>query len=171
MIFEENINYKKEQTREIIRYLIFGVLATFVYFITRLTIFGIFGSATLSVVIAQVVSILFAFTTNKFWVFKNKNKNKKKSIIQQFFYFLTGRLLVFVIDVLLTYFAVDKYHDFFVQLFHLGTLNYNSFLFGNSLTENIIGTPMLLENFIFTIIGLITGIVINYLISKFIIFK
>ncbi|MDR0691137.1 MAG: GtrA family protein [Streptococcaceae bacterium] len=159
----------KEKAHELIMYLIFGVLATIFYFIIRLSIFSINENAVFSETVAQVVAIIFAFIANKLWVFKNQDKNK--SVFLQFIHFLVGRLFVLAICLALAFLAIDKYHDFFIHLLHLNKIDYANFLFSNTLTKNIIGTSLLLENFIFAMLGQIIAIVTNYIISKFIVFK
>ncbi|MDR1522266.1 MAG: GtrA family protein [Streptococcaceae bacterium] len=159
----------KEKTDELLMYFFFGFLATIVYFIVRLFIFSINENASFSETIAQIVSIIFAFITNKFWVFKNQNK--EKGLWLQFFCFVVGRLFVLAICLVLAFFAIDKYHNFFIRLFYLNKIDYTNFLFSNPLTKNVIGTSLLLENFIFAILGQTVAIATNYIISKFIVFK
>jgi putative flippase GtrA len=166
---KQQILTQKDKANEFIMYLIFGVLTTIVYFFIRFTVFALYDSASLSATIANIVAVIFAFITNKFWVFKEQNK--RKSILLQFFHFTIGRLAVFTIDVAIAYFAIDKFHDFFIHLFHLNTINYTQFLLNNRLTQKTIGNPLAFENFIFTIIGQIIAIITNYFISKFIVFK
>ncbi|MDR0614472.1 MAG: GtrA family protein [Lactobacillales bacterium] len=166
---EYTLTSHREKAQELIRYLVFGILATIVYFIIRLSIFSINENAVFSETIAQVIAIIFAFITNKIWVFKNQDKDK--SVFLQFFHFIIGRLFVLVICLVLAFLAVDKYHDFFIYLFRLKKIDYANFLFSSALTKNVIGTPLLLENFIFAMLGQIIAIVTNYIISKFIVFK
>ncbi|MDR3156499.1 MAG: GtrA family protein [Lactobacillales bacterium] len=166
---KQQILTQKNKANEFIMYLIFGFLTTIVYFFIRLTVFALYDTASLSATIANIVAVIFAFITNKFWVFKNQNKGK--STLLQFFHFTIGRLVVFTIDVAIAYFAIDKFHEFFIHLFHLNNIDYTQFLLNNGLTQKTIGNPIALENFIFTIIGQIIAIITNYFISKFIVFK
>ena len=58
--------------REIIAYLVFGVLTTLVNYVFYLPCYNMFGfSAALSNVIAWVAAVAFAFLTNKPFVFKS----------------------------------------------------------------------------------------------------
>ncbi|MCM1371112.1 MAG: GtrA family protein [Clostridium sp.] len=97
--------YKKYQ--EIINYLIIGVLTTLVsigaYFIFAKVI-GI--NYIVSNVISWTISVAFAYITNKVFVFKNEEKDKKKVLIQ-IYQFVKYRLLSLVIDVLLLYLFVE----------------------------------------------------------------
>ena len=63
------LNVNKSKHREIMRYLIIGVLTTVVYFLVRFSVFSLVQSGLLSVVVAQIAAILFAFATNKWFVF------------------------------------------------------------------------------------------------------
>lgn len=166
---KQQILTHKNKARELIMYVTFGILTTIVYFFVRFTVFALCSIASLSAIIANIIAVIFAFITNKFLVFKNQNK--RKSISLQFFHFTIGRLVVLAIDVAIAYFAIDKFHDFFIHLFNLNAINYTQFLLNNRLTQKTIGNPLALENFIFTIIGQIIAIIANYFISKFIVFK
>ena len=74
--------YKKYE--EIINYLIVGVLTTLVSIGT----YGLFAKIIginylISNIISWVVSVAFAYITNKIFVFKNKEKEKKQVFIQK----------------------------------------------------------------------------------------
>lgn len=61
-----------QKYREIITYMIFGGLTTVVNYAVYLLIFHLFcGSATVSNAVAWAVSVLFAFFTNKPFVFQS----------------------------------------------------------------------------------------------------
>lgn len=97
--------YKKYE--EIINYLIFGVLTTLVsigtYFIfARLLNFHYLVSNVLSF----IISVLFAFVTNKLYVFKSKDKTKNK-VLKEFIAFISSRLLSFGTDTLIMYILVS----------------------------------------------------------------
>lgn len=161
---------KKMINQETLLYLFYGVLTTFVYFIIRFTVFSISEQAMLSVVLAQIGAILFAFVTNKLFVFKDNTKEIKK-LIKQLFIFILGRLLTFLIDVLITYIAIEKFSQFFINILHLDVLPYDSFIFSNGLTSHFIGSSILLNQFLFALLSQILAIVINYVISKKKVFK
>ena len=102
--------FKKFLNREIIFYLIFGVLTTAVAFITYAVFLfigmGIFSANTLSTFIA----IVFAYVTNKIWVFEALDFNIKK-ILKEFAVFLSSRFFSYVVDTVLLIILVD----FFLQ--------------------------------------------------------
>lgn len=97
--------YRKHQ--EGMRYLIFGALATLVNIITyTLCAYLIFEEfeeilrVNLSNILAIIVSIIFAYITNKLYVFKSKTENAKELFLE-FSKFTSCRIVTAIIDVLL----------------------------------------------------------------------
>ena len=85
---------------EIILYLIFGILTTIVNIISYLFITDILNIHYLiSNIIAWFLSVLFAYITNRIWVFKSKNEN----ILKEFGLFISGRIFSGVLDTTLMY--------------------------------------------------------------------
>ena len=87
-----------QKYKEVIMYLIFGVLTTLVniityYFCTRLFDLNEYGSN----VVAWIISVLFAFVTNKLFVFEDKDKNWR-AILKQSLSFFAFRLVSLGID-------------------------------------------------------------------------
>lgn len=160
---------KKLIFNERIEYLFWGVLTTLVYLVTRLISVQIFTSAFLPVWIAQIVSIAFAFIVNKFFVF-NSNEHSK-SLIAQILNFVSGRLIVFGLDYLLTFIMIDRFSDLSIKLLFLDKINYHNNFFAIGLINKTIGTPVLLNTFICVMLIQILAIVINYLVSKYFAFK
>ena len=74
-----NAFLKKILSREMFDYLFFGVLTTVVNLVCFHLFKKLLGSkySLISNVIAWIVAVLFAFVTNKFWVFKSKATDKK----------------------------------------------------------------------------------------------
>ncbi len=161
---------KKFINQESITYIFFGILTTVVYFITRFSVVGLTGNSMLGVVIAQITAILFAYVTNKLFVFKN-TEWEIRIVIKQLTTFILGRLFVFILDVSITYIAVQKFSDFFIKSLFLDKINYDFMLFNHSLTNKFIGSPELLNEFIFALLVQILAIIINYIISKKAVFK
>ncbi len=97
-MFEKVMKYK-----EIIYYLIFGGLTTLINIIVFYLFNDLFNVYYLvSNVIAWVVSVLFAYITNKTVVFKSDNKVFKESVT--FFIF---RVISLGIDMLFMYLLID----------------------------------------------------------------
>ena len=62
-------------TKELIAYVFFGVLTTIVNFITYFLFASVFGiNYLISNIIAWFVSVLFAYITNRIWVFESKRR-------------------------------------------------------------------------------------------------
>ena len=139
-IVEMGIRLYKEY-EEVILYLVFGVLTTVlslgVYYALTFTILNANNAFQLQVanIISWIVGVLFAFFTNRKYVFK---AHKKESQFKQFFNFCVSRISTLIVDMTIMLIAVT--------------------IFG-------------LNDKIFKIIAQIVVIVLNYLLSKFFVFK
>lgn len=125
-------------SREILLYLIFGVLTTAVNilsfaFLTRCLSLG----TILSNVIAWFLSVLFAYATNRKWVFQSDAKGFS-AVFKETVGFFSGRITTGIFDTCVMYVFVDL-------------LNFNDMLM--------------------KVISNLIVIVLNYIISKFLIFK
>lgn len=104
--------------KEIILYLIFGVLTTAVSWVTYFTVMyggralfsipadevsgvGYLAVYTASQIISWVAAVLFAFVTNRKWVFTDADKST--SVLRQLAVFASGRLLTLGLDFVITY--------------------------------------------------------------------
>lgn len=161
---------KKFLKNEMMLYLIFGVLTTIIYFVSRFLVVGLTENSLVAVILAQIVAIIFAFFTNKYFVFLDK-ESKPLVVLKQFFVFLSGRLFVFFLDISITILTVQRYSDTLIRFFNLEKIPYDHFLFSNTLTRNFVGTPKLLNEFFWALVVQVLAIVINYVISKRKVFK
>jgi len=94
--------------KEIIMYLIFGVLTTIVNFIVYILFAWLFEfNETISNGIAWAISVLFAYITNKIWVFESKTV-KLKVILYELGSFFGCRALSGVLDIAMFYILVEK---------------------------------------------------------------
>ena len=85
--------------KEVISYLIFGVLTTVVNFIVYFLFARVFRvNDIISNVIAWVLSVLFAYITNKIYVFESKT-TERKEIFREITSFFSCRALSGVMDV------------------------------------------------------------------------
>jgi putative flippase GtrA len=87
-----------ENKKEIFGYFVFGVLTTLVNIIC----YGLLAKVAnmdykYATTIAWLVSVLFAFITNKLYVFNSKSM-ETKTVSKEFFSFLFFRLLSYFID-------------------------------------------------------------------------
>lgn len=100
--------YKKY--KEIIMYLIFGGLTTLVNIVAYFILARLLNIETVaSTIIALIVSILFAYITNKIFVFESKTNNKK-DLLREMISFFACRALSGVMDVAIMYVTVDLWH-------------------------------------------------------------
>ena len=73
---------QKFLTREVIMYIIFGVLTTLVNLVISFVLVGAFEiDGSISSAIGIVASILFAYFTNRKWVFNTQAKALKKILM------------------------------------------------------------------------------------------
>ena len=87
--------YKKN--KEIINYLIFGVLTTVVSFVVYFIFAKVFKiDEVISNVISWFFSVLFAFITNKLYVFESKETGKK-TLLKEIISFYLARLFTGVV--------------------------------------------------------------------------
>jgi len=130
---------KYAEYAEIIRYLIIGILTTLVslgsYYALVLTILNPDDALQLQVanVISWVVSVLFAYFTNRSFVFKVKDNR----VLSEFFKFVMSRVFTLLVDMAIMF--------IFVSLLHL-------------------------DDKIIKLITQVIVIVLNYILSKFLVF-
>ena len=138
---------KKIFNKEVIFYVIFGVLTTLV----NITISYILKAfmhieANISSTIGIICSILFAYFTNRKWVFQSSASLAKEKWIE-FFKFILGRVFTMLIEIIGVFLLTDIIHAFY-----------------NTFSDNI---AFLINKSIITIIV----IILNFFISKFFAFK
>ena len=103
--------------KEIVLYIFFGVLTTLINIIS----YKIFTMARMNYIISNlisfIISVLFAYITNKIYVFKSPSFEIKKLIIESLNFF-TFRITTFIIDMLLMILLVEyfKLDDFFSKI-------------------------------------------------------
>lgn len=109
-IISKIVSIYKEK-KEVINYLFFGALTTFinlvVYFL--LTSFWLDASVNIELgvanVISWVVAVIFAYVTNRRYVFESSNENKIKEVIS----FFMARVLTLIVDVLIMLIFVNVF--------------------------------------------------------------
>ena len=106
--------------KEIINYLIFGVLTTIVslvtYYICVYTILAPDNAVQLQIanVISWIISVAFAYITNRKFVFESKEKNKIKEASK----FVTSRIATLLMDMAIMYVGVTvlRFNDKIMKL-------------------------------------------------------
>ena len=90
---KEDIKNLYIEFKEIINYLIFGVLATGVNFVSYFIFARVFHiDEVVSSGLSWLCSVIFAYTTNKIFVFGSKTKGKK-ALLKECVSFFTARII------------------------------------------------------------------------------
>lgn len=127
-----------EKYKSVILYLFFGGCTTLVNIVTYNSLYYLCHvTNVVSNIIAWILSVLFAFITNKIWVFESK-KFDLKILSHEIPTFFGARLVTGLMDLAIMFVSVDVLH---------------------------------LNAMLWKIISNILVIVLNYVASKFIIFK
>jgi putative flippase GtrA len=106
-MFMTKIKNLFEKYKSVISYLFFGVCTTVVNIVIYYISYNLLNiSNVLSTIIAWIVSVIFAFITNKWFVFESKTLDLKV-LGYEFASFIGCRILTGVIDVAIMYVAVD----------------------------------------------------------------
>lgn len=130
--------------KEIINYLIFGILTTLVNLITKyILLFTILNPTNgfqlqIAIIISWIAGVLFAYFTNRKFVFESKNENKLKEFIS----FVVARIATLLLEMFIMW--------FFVTLLKLDSDLYVV---------------------IFTLVAQVAVIIGNYIFSKLFVFK
>lgn len=106
--------------KEVINYLIFGFLTTVislvVYYASTMTIFDVESSLELQLAntISWCAGVLFAYFTNRKFVFNSTNENK----LNEFITFTTSRISTLLLDMFIMFVFVTllKYNDQIIKL-------------------------------------------------------
>ena len=116
-------------------YLVFGVLTTLVNIAVYLFLTKICGvNYLIANVAAWVLSVLFAYVTNRRWVFESRSSNIAKEITL----FFSGRLFSGIVDMVLMFLFIDV---------------------------------LFIDDFISKLLIQVIVVVLNYIISKDVVFK
>ncbi len=121
--------------RELISYVVFGVLTTLVNIAVYYLFADILGvNYLISNVIAWFLSVMFAYITNRIWVFESRNTN----ILKECTLFFSGRIFSGIVDTGLMYLFIDI---------------------------------LLIGDLVSKIVIQVIVVILNYVISKLIVFK
>lgn len=103
--------------QELLSYLFFGVLTTVVNYVSYLLLAPFFGTTTIPTAIAWVLSVAFAYLTNRRWVFRSQAKGAA-AILREAGSFVGARLISGVIDVGIMWVFADRlgFNDKLVKL-------------------------------------------------------
>ena len=124
--------------REIIVYVIFGALTTLVNWAVYTVMVEAFDiDVTVSNAVAWVAGVIFAFVTNKIWVFRSKSK-KASTVLREFFSFVGARVVTGLMETFLP-----------TLLINLG-LNQTVFGIKGSVAKLIVSVAVIILNYVFS---------------------
>lgn len=129
----EKIKELFKKYKEIINYLIFGVLTTvvslLVYYISVYTFLNPENAFQLQIanIISWIAGVAFAYFTNRKFVFESEEKDKLKEASK----FVGARLVTLVMDMAIMYFGVTVLHfnDKLVKLFSQVAIIVSNYIF------------------------------------------
>ncbi len=149
--------------KEIVNYLIFGVLTTAVDFAVYTPLTAILGADyklagvipwyIVTSVIAWIAAVLFAYVTNKTWVFEERDWSAGK-VTREVISFAGGRVVTLLIQLFLMWLMIDATHLDKTALFTWGA-----------------GLVGLKGDFVVKAIVAVIVVILNYVISKLFVFK
>ena len=139
----EQCNRTFREHKEVILYLIFGVLTTVVNWLAYAAFVWIGLDINVSNILSWIVGVSFAFVVNKWYVFESRSLDSRK-VIKEFCSFVGARIFTGIIAILL-----------FPLLYNIG------------LNQSLFGT----DGFLAKIVTSVIEIVLNWIFSKYLIFK
>lgn len=143
--------------KEIIMYLIFGVLTTVVSWGSYTVFADCFKlSVFISNILSWICAIIFAYITNKIWVFESKSF-KPKDLAKEILTFTASRGITGAIEILLVP-LLSKWG--FDNLFYVALSN-------SHITADILFTNGIYSKIFVSVIV----VILNYIFSKLIVFK
>lgn len=140
------IPIQKFFNNEILAYLFFGLATTLVSILSRLVIYQLSHQELLATTLANIIGILFAFSTNDRIVFKQARQNWPSRLVK----FTIARLSTFLLDLLLTFLFVTQFPH----------------IIGQFVNENLDKI-----NAIETVLAQLLIIILNYILSKVYVFN
>jgi len=103
--------------KELIMYLIFGVLTTVVNYTAYLLLAPLFSTTTIPTAIAWLLAVVFAYVTNRKFVFESKVTDRS-AVLKEITAFFGARLLSGVMDVAIMWVFADmlQFNDKIVKI-------------------------------------------------------
>lgn len=96
-----------KKRKEIILYLFFGACTTLVNIVCYFVLRNLFSMGiTYATAVSWFISVLFAYFTNKIFVFESK-KGNTKALIVEFSSFVSGRIFTGLMDLVIMLITVD----------------------------------------------------------------
>lgn len=141
-----------EKYKELISYVFFGVLATVVNLVSFKVFDAILGENLYLItnVVSWLITVIFAYFTNKLWVFESKSW-KAEVVVKELIGFFGARIFSLVVEEAGLWLMID--------LMKMSKISWDIFSF------NLNG------NMIAKIIMQVVVVILNYVFSKLVIFK
>ena len=140
-----------EKYKELILYVIFGVLTTIVNYAVYFGCKALHLPYQPATVIAWIAAVAFAYITNRIWVFESKTCGAK-AIIKEIVLFVGARLFSLVLELIIMFIGMDL-------------------LSAGERTIILLDKTLPLGEFITKTVAQIVIIVSNYIFSKLVIFR
>ncbi len=145
------------KTKELILYLIFGVLTTAVSWASYICFVNLCGfSVKTANVLSWISAVIFAFVTNKIWVF-NSREWKPLFLIKEVTAFVSSRIITGLLEI----FGVPLLSD----------LGFDGIFYSILEKMNITVKLLFTEGLYSKIILAVVVIVLNYIFSKLMVFN
>lgn len=100
---------ENEKLKEINLYVIFGILTTIINLILYEMCIFVKFDYKISNTIAFIISIIFAFVTNKIYVFRSKC-NKINFLIKEILLFFISRIFTYILEIFLLILFIDLFY-------------------------------------------------------------
>ena len=112
----ERIKLLYQRYRELVNYLFFGVLTTVVNYVTYLVLAPFFTLTTVPTVTAWILSVLFAYLTNRRYVFCSHSSGR--DALKEAGGFFAARIMSGLLDVAIMWVFVDLvgFNDLVIKL-------------------------------------------------------
>jgi len=98
-----------KKKKEVIMYLIFGGCTTIINFLAYFVFKKLGCGVSVSSISSWIAAVLFAYVTNKIFVFKSK-KNTGRELLNEFVSFVSGRVFTGIFDLVFMILLVDVFH-------------------------------------------------------------
>ncbi|NLT86035.1 MAG: GtrA family protein [Leuconostoc sp.] len=95
-----------KQYKAIILYILFGILTTIINLVSYTGMIYLHWNVQLSVILSWLITVLFAYLTNRKWVFNSKATTTAE-LLHEFFAFLSSRLLTLILEMAIIWFGVQ----------------------------------------------------------------
>ena len=142
--------------KEILMYIVFGVLTTLVGWGTYILFEKAVGSVFWANLLSWICAVSFAYITNKLWVFESKSW-EIKTLLKEILTFLASRGITGVLEIV------------FVPL--LAKWGFDNPFFALAKGANIIADVVYTDGLYSKIAVAVIVVILNYVFSKLIVFK